>query len=61
MKLAGMDIDLTGFEAAVMERLKNFEEANFCDRLWNKDSTIWRMELDEQFVLSNSMGWRTLP
>ena len=61
MKLAGMDVELTGFEAAVMESLKNFEEANFCDRLWNKDSTIWRMESDQQFVISNSMGWLDSP
>ncbi len=61
MKLAGMDVELTGFEAAVMENLKNFEEANFCDRLWNKDSTIWRMESDQQFVISNSMGWLDSP
>ena len=61
MKLAGMDVELTGFEAAVMENLKNFEEANFCDRLWNKDSTIWRMESDQQLVISNSMGWLDSP
>ena len=41
MQLAGMDVDLAGFEAAVMERLKNFEEANFCARLWNRDPAIW--------------------
>ncbi len=61
MKLAGMDIDLTGFETAVMERLKDFEEANFCARLWNKDPTIWGMESDRQLIISNSMGWLGAP
>ncbi len=61
MKLAGMDVDLTGFEAAVMERLKDLEEGNFCVRLWNKDPTIWKMEPDQQLIISNSMGWLGSP
>ncbi len=61
MKLAGMDVDLAGFEAAVMERLKNLEEADFCVRLWNRDPTIWRMEPDRQLIISNSMGWLDSP
>ncbi len=61
MKLAGMDADLAGFEAAVMERLKDFEEADFCARLWNKDPTLWGMEPDRQQVISNSMGWLDCP
>ncbi|MGA2402247.1 MAG: glucose-6-phosphate isomerase [Syntrophobacteraceae bacterium] len=57
MKLPEMDADLAGFEAAVMERLKDLEEAGFCSRLWKKDPAIWKMEPDQQKIIANSMGW----
>ncbi len=43
MKLAGMDFDLSGFEPAVMERLKNLEEADFCARLWKRTRRSGKM------------------
>jgi glucose-6-phosphate isomerase len=61
MKLAGMDVDLTGFEPAVMEGLKNLEEADFCARLWKKDPALWKMEPDQQKIIANSMGWLDSP
>ncbi len=61
MKLAAMDVDLTGFEPAVIERLKNLEEADFCARLWEKDPTLWKMEPDQQKIIANSMGWLDSP
>jgi glucose-6-phosphate isomerase len=61
MKLAGMDFDLSGFEPAVMERLKNLEEADFCARLWEKDPALWKNEPDEQKIIANSMGWLDSP
>jgi glucose-6-phosphate isomerase len=61
MKLAGMDADLTGFESAVMERLKTLEEADFCARLWKKDPSLWKMEPDQQKIIANSMGWLDSP
>ena len=61
MKLAGMDFDLSGFESAVMERLKNLEEADFCARLWEKDPALWKNEPDEQKIIANSMGWLDSP
>lgn len=57
MKLSGMDAGLLGFEVAVMERLKDLEEADFCARLWKKDPAIWKMEPDQQKIIANSMGW----
>jgi glucose-6-phosphate isomerase len=61
MKLAAMDVDLTGFEPAVIERLKNLEEADFCARLWKKDPALWKMEPDQQKIIANSMGWLDSP
>ena len=61
MKLGGMDVDLTGFEPAVMERLKNLEEADFCARLWEKDPALWKMGPDQQQIIVNSMGWQDSP
>jgi len=61
MKLAGMDFDLTGFEQAVMERLKNLEEDDLCARLWKKDPALWKMEPDQQKIIANSMGWLDSP
>ena len=61
MKLAGMDFDLSGFEPAVMERLKNLEEADFCARLWKKDPALWKKEPGEQKIIANSMGWLDSP
>jgi glucose-6-phosphate isomerase len=61
MKLAGMDVDLTVFEPAVMERLKDLEKADFCARLWKKDPVLWKMESDQQKIIANSMGWLESP
>jgi len=61
VKLAAMDFDLTGFEQAVIERLKNLEEAHFCARLWQKDPGLWKMEPDQQKIIANSMGWLDSP
>jgi glucose-6-phosphate isomerase len=61
MKLAGMDADLIGFESAVMEKLKSLEEADFCARLWRKDPSLWKMEPDQQNIISNAMGWLDSP
>ncbi len=61
MKLAGMDVDLTGFEPAVMERLKNLEDADFCARLWKKDPALWKKEPDQEKIIANSMGWLDSP
>ncbi len=44
-----------------MGRLKDLEEADFCARLWKKDPTLWKMEPDQQEIISNSMGWLDSP
>jgi glucose-6-phosphate isomerase len=61
VKLAAMDVDLTGFEPAVIERLQNLEETGFCARLWKKDPALWKMELGQQKIIANSMGWLDSP
>ncbi len=61
MKLAGMDADLIGFEAAVMEKLKDLEKTDFCARLWKKDPTLWKMEPDQQKIIANALGWLDSP
>lgn len=61
MKLAGMDADLIGFEAIVMARLKDLEDADFCVKLWKKDPSLWKMESVQQEIISNSLGWLDSP
>ena len=61
MKLAGMDADLMGFESAVLEKLKDLEKADFCARLWQKDPTLWKMEPDQQKIITNALGWLDSP
>jgi glucose-6-phosphate isomerase len=61
VKLAAMDVDLTGFEPEVIERLKSLEEADFCARLWKKDPALWKMEPGQQKILASSMGWLDSP
>ncbi len=61
MKLAGMDFELTGLESAVMEKLKDLEEADLFGRLWKKDPSIWKTEPDQQEIIANSMGWLDCP
>ncbi|SPJ15889.1 hypothetical protein SBDP2_600009 [Syntrophobacter sp. SbD2] len=61
MNLAGMDVELTGFEPAVMETLKKLEEADFCARLWEKDPALWKMDQVEQKIIANAMGWLDSP
>jgi glucose-6-phosphate isomerase len=61
MKLAGMDADLIGFESAVLERLKDLEEADFCARLWQKDPDLWKMEPDQRKIITNALGWLDSP
>ncbi len=61
MKLAGMDVELIGFESALMEKLKGLEDANLFDRLWKRDPSVWKMEPDQHAVITNSMGWLDCP
>jgi glucose-6-phosphate isomerase len=61
VKLAGMDADLIGFESAVLEKLKDLEKADFCARLWQKDPTLWKMEPDQQKIITNALGWLDSP
>jgi glucose-6-phosphate isomerase len=59
--LAGMDAELTGFEAEVMDKLKELEKTDFCARLWRKDPALWKMEPDQQKIIVNSLGWLDSP
>ncbi len=61
MELAGFDVRLIGLEAVVDECLTKFEEQNFVERFWRKDTTLWKTEEDQQKIISNSMGWLDSP
>ena len=61
VKLAEMDVELTGFESAVKERLKELEEADLFGRLWKKDPSIWKTGQEQQEIISNSLGWLDSP
>ncbi len=61
MVLGGIEASLKGFEAEVGKAINGLDEARFSDRLWNKDPTLWKMEADQQKIISNSLGWLESP
>lgn len=61
MDLAGMEAVLKGFEAHVEEIMKGLDGTRFTERLWKKDPSLWKMEAEQQKIISNSLGWLDSP
>ncbi|MFQ5587369.1 MAG: glucose-6-phosphate isomerase [Nitrospiria bacterium] len=49
--------DLGGFDAAVREKLVDFEKARVIQRLWQKDATLWKSDPAVQQKIKNRLGW----
>jgi glucose-6-phosphate isomerase len=51
-------VDREGLEAAVQERLAALAAADFSERLWAADPTLWKADDDaHQKVVANALGW----
>ncbi len=50
---------LGSYHAKVDERIHLWEQADFCVRLWRKDTTLWTAKPEAELV--DRLGWLTLP
>jgi len=51
-------VDREGLEAAVQERLAALAAADFSERLWAADPTLWKADDDaHQKIVANALGW----
>jgi transaldolase / glucose-6-phosphate isomerase len=58
-ELDRMELHLGRYRRRVDRRIKEWQESQFADRLWNKDYTLWSKEpLPE---LTDRLGWLELP
>ncbi|MFN2211449.1 MAG: bifunctional transaldolase/phosoglucose isomerase [Anaerolineales bacterium] len=49
--------DLGKYRPVYTKRLKNLERSNFVDRLWTKDTSLWKDDPKAEQVIQNSLGW----
>ncbi len=45
----------------IKDALARFEKENFVQRLWDKDTTLWSQEAEEQKTIDNRLGWMRVP
>jgi transaldolase/glucose-6-phosphate isomerase len=50
-------LDLGEYETAVQQRLANLDKAQFANRLWRKDPSLWKRNPQDQKTICNSLGW----
>ena len=49
-------------EAGVIdEGLAELKKAQFSARLWSKDASLWKADLEHQKIIKNSLGWLSAP
>ena len=54
-----LELHLVSHKRRVQRRIKEWQQAQFASRLWNKDHTLWSKE--PQPELSDRLGWLELP
>ncbi len=52
---------LGNYGGAVREALAEAEQANVVQRIWEKDASLWKTEEAHQKIITNSLGWLTVP
>ncbi|MGD0923074.1 MAG: glucose-6-phosphate isomerase [Terriglobia bacterium] len=52
---------LTSLDAVVRAALAKLDEQRFCQRLWERDPSLWKSEPGHQRVIKNALGWLTVP
>ena len=48
------------YESSVSTSLDSLSNQNFIERLWAKDSTLWKHEPEHKKLINNSLGWLTV-
>ena len=56
-----IDAKLGEFEAAVRATLEKAARENIVKRIWDKDASVWKNEEAHQKIITNSLGWLTVP
>ena len=57
--LTPLELQLGSYQKRVQRRLKQWQEAGFAGRIWQKDHTLWSEE--PQPELTDRLGWLELP
>ena len=52
---------MTPLDDAVRASLAKLAEQRFVERLWARDASLWKKELDHQRIIENSLGWLSAP
>lgn len=52
---------MTSLDAVVRAALAKLDEQRFCQRLWERDPSLWKSEPGHQRVIKNALGWLTVP
>ncbi|MBC8029811.1 MAG: bifunctional transaldolase/phosoglucose isomerase [Pyrinomonadaceae bacterium] len=52
---------LGNYDDAVNKTLLEAEQADVVRRIWKKDASLWKTEAVHQKIITNSMGWLTVP
>jgi len=49
------------YVAAVNATLAEAHQSKVIERIWSKDSSLWKQEPSHQKIIANSLGWLTVP
>lgn len=49
------------FESAYEEGLKRVDDEKWSSRIWAKEAALWKKSEEHQKIISNSLGWLTVP
>ena len=61
MKLRSKDLKLGKIKSKVNKTLSRFEKKEIIKRIWEKDATVWKKGEKHAEVISNRLGWLSLP
>jgi transaldolase/glucose-6-phosphate isomerase len=50
-------LDIPKYKAAVQKRLSRLQQDQFSARLWRKDSSLWKMDAENQKTIRQGLGW----
>ena len=53
--------ELGDWDEVIESRLKQWDDDNFCRRLWDKDATLWASGREDRACIANSLGWLQAP
>jgi transaldolase/glucose-6-phosphate isomerase len=58
---APLRASLGQYAEAVNAALADAARIKVIERIWNKDTTLWKTEESQQKIIANSLGWLTVP